>query len=98
MSNVTNFVPRLQAKYRPCAELDHFVVQIHLNYFIRKPSSLFFIIPVLCGVTQSKVASPSYHVLKTTLQDFLLATLITLISEVLSCYSIGHQLKKDAIT
>ena len=56
--------------------------------------------PVLCGVTQSKVTSQSYNVLKTTLIELLLATLITLISEVLSYYvnSIGHQLKKDMIT
>ena len=100
MSNVTNFVLMLQAKYRSCAELDHFVVQIHLNYSMIKQSSLFLIMPVLCGVTQSKVTSQSYNVLKTTLLELLLATLITLISEVLSYYmnSIGHQLKKDVIT
>ena len=60
MSNVTNFVLMLQAKYRSCAELDHFVVQIHWNYFMRKQSSLFLIMPVLCGVTQSKATSQSY--------------------------------------
>ena len=56
--------------------------------------------PVLCGVTQSKVTSQSYNVLKATLLESLLATSITLISEVLSynMNSIGHQLKKDAIT
>ena len=56
--------------------------------------------PVLCGVTQSKATSQSYNVLKTTLPELLLATSITLISEVLSYYmnSIGHQLKKDDIT
>ena len=55
--------------------------------------------PVLCGVTQSKVASQSYNVLKTTPRELLLATSITLISEVLSYYmnTIGHQLKKDTI-
>ena len=56
--------------------------------------------PALCGFTQSKVTSQRYNVLKTTLLELLLATSITLISEVLSYYtnSIGHQLKKDAIT
>ena len=56
--------------------------------------------PVLCGVTQSKVTSQSYNVLKATLPELLLATSITLISEVLSYYmnSSGHQLKKDVIT
>ena len=56
--------------------------------------------PVLCGVTQSKVTSQSYNALKSTLIELLLAILITLISEVLSYYmnSIGHQLKKDVIT
>ena len=100
MSNVTNFVLMLQAKYRSCTELDHFVVQIHWNYFMRKQSSLFLIMPVLYGVTQSKVTSQNYNVPKTTLLELLLATLITLISEVLSYYmnSIGPQLKKDAIT
>ena len=56
--------------------------------------------PVLCGVTQSKVTSQSYKVLKTTLLELLLATSITLTSEVLNYYmnSIEHQLKKGAIT
>ena len=73
-----DFVLMLQAKYRSCAELDHFVVQIHWNYFLRKQSSLFLIMPVLCGVTQSKATSQSYNVLKTALLELLLATSITL--------------------
>ena len=55
--------------------------------------------PVLCGVTQSKVTSHNYKLHKTTQLELLLATSITLISEVLSYYmkAIRHQLKKDAI-
>ena len=60
-------------------------ISIHLNYFMRKQSSLFFIMLVLCGVTQSKVTSQSY-VLKITQLELFLATLIMLISEVLSYY------------
>ena len=65
---------------------------------MRKQSSLF-LIPVLCGVTQSKVTSRSYNVLKTTQLELALAILITSISEVLSYYvnSIGHQLSKGVI-
>ena len=84
----------LQARYWSCVELNLFVVQMHLNYYRRKQSSLFLFMPVLCGVTQSKVASQNYNILKSTRLQLLPTILMMLISYVLIHHIlIGHQLK-----
>ena len=90
----------LQAKYRSCAELDHFVVQIHGKLLYEKTIQLVFdyACSVWCRTKQGNISKLQRT--QTTLLELLMTTSITLISEVFSYYmnSTGHQLKKDAIT